>query len=175
MMNDGDARNAARIACATCAGAPAGVRLLSRMKLVTSVVVSGRRKALRPNVWTVVVRQVAVFVVGSQLMNLALLVVFPMTWAAVAWPDIAPVQAARLATSSPTSPSPIPGFGRLDGVISFALPPAVQRSIDKVPHGAAATAQDRRRPPYRWVRRAHFFTWWLQRPAILGRRVDQRR
>ena len=84
MMKEGDARNAARIACATWAGVPAGVRLLSRMKLVTSVVVSGRRNALRPNVWTVVVRQVVVFVVGSQLMNLALLVVFPMTCAAIA-------------------------------------------------------------------------------------------
>ena len=84
MMNEGDARKAARIACATWAGVPAGVRLLSRMKLVTSVVVSGRRNTLRPNVWTVVVRQLVVFVVGSQLMNLALAVVFPMTWAAMA-------------------------------------------------------------------------------------------
>ena len=64
------------MASATSRGCPAGVRLFSLMKLVTSPSVSGRRNALRPKVLTVFVRQVgvAVSLVGSQLMKLDLLV-----------------------------------------------------------------------------------------------------
>ena len=69
-MNDGDARKAYRIASATSAGCPFGVRLFSLMKLVTSVSVSGRRNALRPNDLMVSVRQDVWD--ASQAMNLLL-------------------------------------------------------------------------------------------------------
>ncbi len=80
-MNVGDARNASRIASVTSAGVCAWVRVLNRMKLVTSASVKGRRYALRPNALIVSVRQVAR--AASQVMNLALLVALAMTWVAI--------------------------------------------------------------------------------------------
>ena|SRR5436190_18039901 len=85
-MNDGDARSAYRIASATSLPVWVGVSVLKRMKLVTSVVVNGRRNILRPKVMTVFCRQVVPAVpaaVGSHVMNFALLVVLAMTAAAV--------------------------------------------------------------------------------------------
>jgi len=62
-----------------------GVSVLKRIRLVTSVVVSGRRNILRPNVMTVFCKQVVPAVplaVGSQAMNFAFIVVLAMTAAA---------------------------------------------------------------------------------------------
>src|SRR6185436_1556182 len=81
MMKVGDARKASRIASATSADVCVWVRLLNRMKLVTSASVSGRRNALRPNVLMVSVRQLAW--AASQVMNFAFAVALPMTWVAI--------------------------------------------------------------------------------------------
>jgi hypothetical protein len=81
MMKVGDARKASRIASATSADVCVWVRLLNRMKLVTSASVSGRRNALRPNVLMVSVRQLAW--AASQVMNFAFAAALPMTWLAI--------------------------------------------------------------------------------------------
>src|SRR5262245_45496681 len=81
-MNEGDARNAYRIASATSLPVWVGVSVLKRMRLVTSVVVSGRRNALRPKLMTVFCKQVVPAVpaaVGSQVMYFALAVALAMT------------------------------------------------------------------------------------------------
>ena len=82
--NDGETRNASNVASATSAGVPAGVPWPSAWKRATSSVVSGRRKALRPNVWMVCVRQPDA--AGSQVMKLAFNVGSAMTALAIAAP-----------------------------------------------------------------------------------------
>ena len=91
---------------------------------------------------------------------------------------IAPVQAARLATSSPTSAQSRYGFGRLNGVIWFALPPAVQRSVNEcenVPRRCGNTsAGSSSYSIHMGVARPILHCGGHRRAAILGQRVDGR-
>ena len=75
-MNEGDARIAYRTDSTISLVVPAGVRFWNRRKLVTSAEVRGRRKALRPKVWMVLVRQVvsvAPVAVAAHVVNIDLL------------------------------------------------------------------------------------------------------
>src|SRR4029079_9833134 len=90
VRNEGETRNAYRIASADSAPVGAGVvPMVMAMKRVTSASVSGRRKARRPNVLMVFVKHVWPAVpaaAGSHVMNFAFWVALAMTAFAICEP-----------------------------------------------------------------------------------------
>src|SRR6187549_834042 len=90
IRNEGETRNAYRIASLASAAVGSGVvPVVTFRKRVTSASVSGRRNAWRPNVLMVFDKHVVPAVpaaAGSQVMNLAFWVAFAMTAFAICEP-----------------------------------------------------------------------------------------
>ena len=86
--NEGDARNADSSTSATSVAAPVAVSIARLLTIfsnrATSVVVSGRRNARRPNAMMVSFRQVVPSPVGSQAMKFLRRFASAMTCAAIA-------------------------------------------------------------------------------------------